>query len=80
MLVVTKFYNDVFYRNEDIAQACGVPVQELNLMERCFLSFLDYRLFVSEAEFNHYEQGMRLHFSALDRAAASATGSRTHLL
>lgn len=43
-------------------------------MERCFLSFLDYRLFISGAEFDHYEQGMRLHFAALDRAS-SAVGS-----
>jgi len=48
VLLTSKFYNDVYYQNKYIAEEGGVPLEELNLLERHFLDTIDWQLTVSE--------------------------------
>lgn len=61
MLVCTKFYNDIYFSNSDIATISGIALEELNHIERYYLETIDYSLFVSPDEYCHYEQGLRSH-------------------
>jgi hypothetical protein len=58
VLVCTKFYNDVYYTNSDIAMISGVLPEELNLIERYLLQLIGYSLFVTSDELAHYEAGL----------------------
>jgi uncharacterized circularly permuted ATP-grasp superfamily protein len=48
VLLTSKFYNDIYYQNKYIAEEGGVPLEELNLLEKYFLDTIDYRLTVTE--------------------------------
>jgi hypothetical protein len=58
VLVCSKFYNDIYYSNKDIATIAGVEHLELNEIELYILNTLGYSLYVSTEEFMHYEQGL----------------------
>lgn len=47
VLVWSKFYNDRFYSNKDIATAVGLELEELNEIEKYYLSIISYSLYVS---------------------------------
>ena len=47
VVLVTKFYNDVFFSNKDLADAAGISLTDLNLIEKAFLTTLDYNLYIS---------------------------------
>lgn len=63
VLVLTKFYNDVFYSNADIASIGGLTVEDLNRIERYLLETVDYQIYISSEEFQMYEQGISNHFA-----------------
>jgi hypothetical protein len=48
VLLISKFYNDVYYSNNYIASINGLPVRLVNEIERIFAKIIDYNLFVSE--------------------------------
>jgi len=50
VLLTSKFYNDIYYQNRYIAEEGGVPLQELNLLERHFLETIDWELTVTEPQ------------------------------
>lgn len=62
VLVLTKFYNDIFYSNEDIASISGLTLQDLNRIEKYLLDTVDYHLFISPEEYELYERGISNHF------------------
>lgn len=53
-LIAIKYNEDEIYSNDYYAQVAGLPLNEINLMEKTFLKFLDYKLFVSDEEFQQY--------------------------
>lgn len=61
VLVCTKFYNDIYYSNSDIATISGVLLEELNLIEIHFLELIGYQVYVSTEELAHYEAGLACH-------------------
>lgn len=61
MLLISKFYNDVYYSNTYIAEFNGVSTQLLNEIERVYAKMLDYQLFVSEEQYDWYMQGLNFH-------------------
>ena len=63
LLVLTKFYNDVYYSNKDIATVGGVSEEEINRIEEYLLELIDYRLFIREEEYQLYESGLLSHFN-----------------
>lgn len=58
MMIAAKFQDDVFYANSFYARVGGLQVAELNGLEREMLRLLDYRLFVSPAEFEIFRKMM----------------------
>jgi hypothetical protein len=61
VLLISKFYNDVYYSNTYIANFNGVSTQLLNEIERVYAKMLDYQLFVSEEQYDWYMQGLHFH-------------------
>lgn len=51
VMLAAKFHDDGHYTNSYYARVGGVSTAELNYLELEFLSIIDYRLFVSAAEF-----------------------------
>ena len=56
--MATKFYNDIYYSNSDIAAVCGIPPPELNTIERYLLEVIGFQLYVSAHELARYESGL----------------------
>ena len=61
VLLISKFYNDVYYSNTYIANCNGISTQLLNEIERAFSKMLDYQLFVGEEQYEWYMQGLHYH-------------------
>ena len=54
LVVAAKFYDDVYYSNLYYARVAGIPLKEMNLLERQFLALLNWNLTVSPAEYEKY--------------------------
>jgi hypothetical protein len=53
-MTASKFHDDIFIRNSDYTIIGGVPIKELNVMEREFLSLIDFNLHIREEDYNNY--------------------------
>lgn len=49
-MISQKIYDDTFYNNEYWAYICGVPLENMNMMEQEVLQCLDFRVFISHGE------------------------------
>lgn len=67
VLLCSKFYNDVYYSNEQVAQLGGVHFREMNLLEGYFLEVVEFRLFILESEYSQFFEGLKLHILELAR-------------
>eukprot|EP00826_Nyctotherus_ovalis_P052190 TRINITY_DN6590_c0_g2_i2.p2 TRINITY_DN6590_c0_g2~~TRINITY_DN6590_c0_g2_i2.p2 ORF type:complete len:228 (-),score=25.83 TRINITY_DN6590_c0_g2_i2:159-842(-) len=47
IVLAIKYLDDIYFDNQTYAQIGGVPIRELNLMERAMLRALGYELYVS---------------------------------
>jgi hypothetical protein len=63
VLLISKFYNDVYYSNQYIASSHGIPTRMLNEIERVYSKMIDYQLFVSEEHYDWYLQGLDFHMT-----------------
>ena len=54
ILVAIKYNEDQIYDNVYFSKVAGVPVSELNYLERKFLEIINYDLFVSDELFKKY--------------------------
>jgi hypothetical protein len=52
VLLCSKFYNDVYYSNDQVSYVGGIHHLEMNLLEAYFLKVIDYHLFIDEIEYN----------------------------
>lgn len=59
MTLAAKFHEDTFYSNKFYAKVGGVSLKELNLLERCFLQLIDWKLQVHPEEYELYESLVR---------------------
>ena len=62
ILVAQKMYNDQFYNNNTLSRLGGVPLQELNAMERCFLESIGFDLYISEENYQEINDKMNKFF------------------
>eukprot|EP01136_Pigoraptor_vietnamica_P026210 Opistho-1_new@81024 len=51
IILAVKYVSDDVYKNRDFAHMTGVEISKINAMEREFLRFVDYRLYVSDDEY-----------------------------
>ena len=56
ILVSIKYNEDVIYDNLYYAKIAGLPVKEINYLERKFLEIINYDLFVSDELFQKYNE------------------------
>lgn len=54
MTLAAKFQDDEFYTNSFYAKVGGIQLEEMNSLELKMLQLLDYKLFVTPAEFEVY--------------------------
>jgi len=52
ILLASKFYNDVFYGNHYVGYIGGVDLKEINILEKEFLRFINWRLWVDPLEYD----------------------------
>ncbi|RIA86574.1 cyclin-domain-containing protein [Glomus cerebriforme] len=48
LIIASKYLQDRNYANNAWSKICGLPVQEINIIERRFLKLIDYNLFIGE--------------------------------
>ncbi|CAG8491777.1 4451_t:CDS:2 [Diversispora eburnea] len=51
LMLANKFLDDNTYTNKTWSEVTNIPVTEINMMEKEFLSSLDYQLYVSEQQY-----------------------------
>jgi hypothetical protein len=56
VLLCSKFYNDVYYSNDQVGNVGGIHHLEMNLLEAYFLKVIDFRLYIDEVEFNQFSE------------------------
>lgn len=56
VLLCSKFYNDVYYSNEQVGYVGGIHFLEMNLLEAYFLKVVDYHLYIDENEFSQFSE------------------------
>lgn len=67
VLLCSKFYNDLYFSNEQVATLGGIHFQELNMLEAYFLKQIDFRLCIQEQEYKQYLEGLCHHVQELHR-------------
>lgn len=74
-MIFSKFSNDVFYSNLDVARQCGISCKELYALEIYTLRLLDYELFINEEEFAAFENCIAQSFcNSVQRLPADDAG------
>ena len=51
-MITHKFYSDEFYSNQYISFVGGVSQKELNFLEREFLEIIEYKVMVTQEEYD----------------------------
>jgi len=54
LIIASKYLQDCNYSNRAWSRVSGLPINELNTIEICFLRLIDYNLFISENNFKHW--------------------------
>ena len=72
VLLTSKFYNDIYYQNKYIADEGGVPLEELNLLERHFLDTIDWQLTVKNDQLAVIDKVLTEIFSVQQPSTSSA--------
>lgn len=54
--MAAKYYDDRYYNNEYYAKVGGISNNEINSLEREFLHYLNFRLYVSPVLFYKYRE------------------------
>ena len=67
VLAVHKFYNDSYMTNNSIFKALDLDYQEWNQLERDFLTILDYRILITDAQFQECLTGVESFFHPVNR-------------
>ncbi len=72
VLVCSKFYNDVYFSNDQVASLGGVHYKEMNHLEIYLLQSLDYTLFIDQSEFDKFFEGLQIHIQEMTRIEETA--------
>lgn len=62
LIVASKYLQDRNYANNAWSKICGLPVQEINVIERRFLNLIDYNLFIGEDVYKNWTNLLRTQF------------------
>lgn len=59
LLLADKYSEDHPYTNKSWASLSGLPVEDINIMERSFLDTIGHELYLSEAEFRNWTKSLQ---------------------
>ncbi|CAB4491480.1 uncharacterized protein OCT59_017245 [Rhizophagus irregularis] len=65
LIVASKYLQDRNYANNAWSKICGLPVREINVIERRFLTLIDYNLFIGEDVYKSWSNLLRNHFQSI---------------
>ena len=54
LVIATKFNEDINFKNNYYAKIGGITLEKLNRLEMIFLNTIDFSLFVTKEEYNHF--------------------------
>ncbi|RHZ83136.1 hypothetical protein Glove_99g44 [Diversispora epigaea] len=74
LIVASKYLQDRNYSNYAWSKICGLPVQEINSIERRFLMLIEYNLFISENNFKHWSNLLNSHMMTISGSTENASG------
>ncbi|KAK9761554.1 hypothetical protein K7432_013470 [Basidiobolus ranarum] len=78
LMLANKYLDDNAYTNRTWSEVTGIPLQEINIMEKEFLTVLSFNLNVTNRELKGWSKSLKDHLNyqgALLRSAASTEGS-----
>uniref|UniRef100_A0A1D1Y301 G1/S-specific cyclin pas1 n=1 Tax=Anthurium amnicola TaxID=1678845 RepID=A0A1D1Y301_9ARAE len=70
LIIASKYLQDRNYANNAWSKICGLPVQEINVIERRFLSLIDYNLFIGEDVYKNWTNLLRTQFQNIPSGPA----------
>jgi hypothetical protein len=72
LIVASKYLQDRNYANNAWSKICGLPVREINILERRFLNLIDYNLFIGEDVYKNWTNLLRNHFQNISGSEVTA--------
>ncbi|CAI2187701.1 11394_t:CDS:2 [Funneliformis geosporum] len=72
LIIASKYLQDRNYANNAWSKICGLPVQEINSIERRFLKLIDYNLFIGEDMYKLWTNVLNSHIQAISGPEATA--------
>ncbi|KAH3745520.1 cyclin, N-terminal domain protein [Pelomyxa schiedti] len=79
ILIALKVQEDLFYTNKFYSAIGGVPLPELNMLERRLLNLLNFELFVSVTQFGMYQEALNSAIHVVQRIADEQQLDGPHL-
>ena len=76
LIVASKYLQDRNYANNAWSKICGLPVREINEIERRFLKLIDYNLFIGEERYNRWSSLLRSHIQNVSGSEANVENQR----
>jgi hypothetical protein len=76
LIVASKYLQDRNYANNAWSKICGLPVREINAIERRFLKLIDYNLFIGEERYNRWSSLLRSHIQTISGTEANVENQR----
>ena len=58
LIIASKYLQDRTHRNTVWAKICGLPLQEINVIERRFLNLINFTLFINQEEYINWTQNV----------------------
>jgi len=72
LIIASKYLQDRNYANNAWSKICGLPVQEINVIERRFLNLIDYNLFIGEDVYKNWTNLLRTQFQKISGSEVTA--------
>lgn len=72
LIVASKYLQDRNYANNAWSKICGLPVREINFIERRFLNLIDYNLFIGEDIYKRWTNLLHNHFQNISGSEVTA--------
>jgi len=72
LIIASKYLQDRNYANNAWSKICGLPVQEINAIERRFLELIEYNLFISEDIYKSWTSSLQSYIQVISGSEVTA--------
>jgi len=77
LIIASKYLQDRNYANNAWSKICGLPVREINVIERRFLKLIDYNLFIGEDVYKRWTNLLRSHIQIISGSDVTVEKQQT---